>query len=191
MQTTESSVFVLPVSKKLNLGTNKGALRGTFLILQRKQLKNYQHPVYKRWISTRSRCTNSKDPSYHNYGGRGICLSSDLLSFEDYSTYVMSLPNYDPVLKTLDRKDNSLGYQKGNLRWVSRSVQSANRAGAGHGTNKFTGVTWDTTFLKWLAKVISQKKVVFTKYCETQEEAVQVRNAFITQHALPHPLNNI
>ena len=86
--------------------------------------------LYKTWLGQKSRCLNPKATGYSNWGGRGIKFSDEFLDIKVWMDYVKDLPNYDKKEKenlTLDRINNDGNYEKGNLRWVSRSVQNKNR----------------------------------------------------------------
>lgn len=90
----------------------------------------WDDPLYKTWLSQKSRCLNPKATGYANWGGRGIRFSEEFLDIKNWMNYVKSLPNYEKREKenlTLDRINNDGNYEKGNLRWVSRSVQNKNR----------------------------------------------------------------
>lgn len=149
---------------------------------------NELHPLYSRWLSTTQRCNNPNHSSYKNYGARGILLSDDLKSFDDYKDYVSNLDGYDPENSSLDRIDNSLGYVKGNLRWTSYSTQIANQRFSGKGVNQYTGVNWSKTHNRWVARVNFKGKSVFTKVCMTEKEALEARNNFIIESGLPHTI---
>lgn len=69
------------------------------------------------------RCTNPKDPRFHNYGGRGITVCPE---WSDFWTFVEDMGNR-PDGHTLDRKDNDLGYFKENCRWATAKEQACNR----------------------------------------------------------------
>ncbi len=149
---------------------------------------NELHPLYARWLSTTQRCTNPNHVSYKNYGARGIALADNLRTFGDYCSHLESLPDYDPVNRTIDRIDNSKGYEKGNLRWATPSTQTANQRFSGKGKNKYTGVNWSKAHNRWVARINSDGKSVFTKVCLTQESALEVRNTFIKENGLPHTI---
>lgn len=156
--------------------------------MTKKRYGNELHPLYKRWLSTTQRCRNPNHSSYVNYGARGITLANDLQSFNDYRDYVSNLPDYDPINKTLDRIDNNLGYQKGNLRWVNHSTQTANQRYSGKGKNRYTGINWSITHQKWIARITYKGKSLLAKSFITEEEALAYRNQFIIDNNLPHTI---
>lgn len=81
--------------------------------------------AYQRWKGMRGRCLNPQDPSWHNYGGRGITIDPSWDSFEQF---YRDMGNPEPGM-TLDRIDNSGNYGPGNCRWTSVASQSRNRRG--------------------------------------------------------------
>lgn len=159
--------------------------------MTKKRYGNELHPLYARWLSIVQRCTNPNHVSYKNYGAKGIRLASDLRSFEEFKTYLESLPNYDPDSLSIDRIKGDKGYEKGNLRWATQSVQTANQQTSGKGSNSYTGVNWSVTHKRWVARVTFKGKSLFTKVCLTEREAVEARNKFILDNKLPHKINVI
>lgn len=91
-----------------------------------------KHPLYRIWCSIKTRCTNPKRLDYRYYGARGIKLSGEFSNdFKAFYVYVSALSRYEDREKlflTLDRKDNSKGYCRGNLRWATRKEQANNRS---------------------------------------------------------------
>lgn len=84
--------------------------------------------THQTWSSMISRCQNKNDPSYANYGGRGITVCGAWESFENF----LGDMGERPEGKQLDRVDNNLGYFKENCRWVTAEENSNNRR-----TNRF------------------------------------------------------
>jgi hypothetical protein len=78
---------------------------------------------YKSWVAMLQRCTNPNDPSFANYGGRGITVCDRWRRFELF--YEDMGPR--PLKQSMDRIDNSLGYFKENCRWAPDSVQATNK----------------------------------------------------------------
>lgn len=79
-------------------------------------------PIYRVWNAMTQRCGNPNDRHYADYGGRGIAVCAEWLEFSKFYEYVGD----QPPNMTLDRIDNDRGYEPGNVRWVTRKVQSRN-----------------------------------------------------------------
>jgi hypothetical protein len=79
---------------------------------------------YAVWCSIKSRCLNPKNKSFKYYGGRGIEICDEWKnSFSSFLSHVGCRPT---KIHTIDRINNSLGYQPGNVRWATRSEQNEN-----------------------------------------------------------------
>ena len=81
-------------------------------------------PEYRIWSLMRNRVNNSGSEDYKNYGGRGITLDPGWNSFEKF--YADMGPRPSPE-HSIDRKDNSKGYEPGNCHWATSTEQNRNR----------------------------------------------------------------
>lgn len=81
-------------------------------------------PEYAIWSNIKQRCGNPDNAAYSNYGARGITLCDEWQTFEGFLAGVGKRPAPD---LTLDRIDNDMGYQPGNVRWTTRRVQGQNK----------------------------------------------------------------
>ena len=70
-------------------------------------------PEYKVWKGMRNRCSNPNNSNYYKYGEKGIGFDKSWDSFEQFLKDMGKKPKGG----TLDRKDPSKGYSKGNCRW--------------------------------------------------------------------------
>lgn len=83
-------------------------------------------PEYGVWRHMLNRCYNPKHEKYPIYGGRGITVCDAWRhDFAAFLAYVGPRPSPD---HTIDRLDNNLGYQPGNVRWASYHEQNVNRS---------------------------------------------------------------
>lgn len=79
--------------------------------------------TYTVWAQMKARCLNKRHKSYGNYGARGIAVCDRWMSFENFLADMGEKPDG----LSLDRKDNDLGYFKGNCRWADNVEQGNNR----------------------------------------------------------------
>jgi hypothetical protein len=82
-----------------------------------------QTPEYRCWSRMIQRCTNLKHSSYYNYGGRGITVCKRWLKFKNFIADMGIRPT---PKHSIERKDNSKGYQPSNCKWATRFEQHRN-----------------------------------------------------------------
>lgn len=81
--------------------------------------------LQKRVNAMQQRCTNPKDGSYHNYGGRGIEFR--FASVRSGVAYIKRyLPHKTYLKLDIDRRNNHGHYEVGNLRLVTRQQNLMN-----------------------------------------------------------------
>jgi hypothetical protein len=79
--------------------------------------------VYKTWKGMRDRCTRETHKDYPHYGGRGISVCQRWQSFEAFYEDMGDRPSPH---HSIDRIDNSKGYEPGNCRWATTNEQARN-----------------------------------------------------------------
>lgn len=79
--------------------------------------------TYRSWNAMLQRCVNKNHVKYSQYGARGIKVC------ERWSDFVNFLADMGerPKGKTIDRIDNSKGYEPNNCRWSTPKQQQNNR----------------------------------------------------------------
>lgn len=82
-------------------------------------------PEYRAWRNAKDRCHNPRNRQFANYGARGIVVAAEWRdSFEAFYAHVGARPSSS---HSIDRINNDLGYEPGNVRWVIQKVQARNR----------------------------------------------------------------
>ena len=74
------------------------------------------------------RCTNENRPDFHRYGGRGITVCDRWLKRGGGFVAFLADMGARPPGTSLDRIDNSKGYEPGNCRWATSAEQARNRS---------------------------------------------------------------
>jgi hypothetical protein len=79
--------------------------------------------IYKVWASMVMRCTNPRNKVFNHYGGRGVTVCDDWLTFDNFHRDMGDRPKGG----TLERVDNNKGYSKDNCVWASWGAQRINK----------------------------------------------------------------
>lgn len=148
------------------------------------------------WSNLKQRCYNPQHHSYKYYGKRGIIMSESFKNdFFYFLHYLETLPNYNEWLsnKTLsiDRIDNNLNYEEGNIRFTSKSNQVINTRIYCSNKSGYRGVNYNKFNAKWVACITINKKKIHLGYRKTPEECALLYNNYIIENNLNYSLNKI
>lgn len=142
---------------------------------------------YRIWQSMKERCFNENSASYHHYGGRGIIVCEEWLSFEKFwedmnHTYSDNL--------SMDRIDVDGNYCKENCRWTTNSEQRLNCRKRPNRTSRYRNVHYSTKDKRWVASiVIPYKQLRYLGSFLEEIDAAKAVDEYILDNNLPHHLN--
>lgn len=91
--------------------------------------RNYKHgfsrsATYRTWIRMRSRCNDENNPSYKNYGGRGIKVCARWEN--SFKAFFEDMRERPGNIFSIDRINNEGDYEPGNCRWSTAREQRNN-----------------------------------------------------------------
>lgn len=95
------------------------------ILLKRNTTHGKSHlPENKIWRQMKVRCQNPNDPKYPIYGGRGITVCLEWR--HDFVAFLAHIGRRPGPGYSIERIDNSKGYQPGNVRWATKTEQARN-----------------------------------------------------------------
>lgn len=107
-------------------------------------IDNKKPDGYQVWSSMRDRCYNEKNPSFKNYGGKGIVVCDRWNN--SFLNFINDMGQRLDKSYTLDRIDSNKGYFPENCRWAKWEVQNNNRVNnvwISHNGEKKTLSQWE------------------------------------------------
>lgn len=123
--------------------------------------------TYSSWVNMLYRCNNSNATGYENYGGRGIKVCDEWMSFENFYKDMGDRPQG----MSIDRIDTNKNYELSNCRWATRSEQARNCRKDRVSSSIYKGVSFYKRTKKWEAYINingSRKRI---GYFDSEEEA--------------------
>jgi hypothetical protein len=84
----------------------------------------WRTPEYSVWQAIKARCRNPENLHFKNYGGRGIDVCAAW--HDDFAAFIADVGPRPSPLHTIERVDNSRGYEPGNVVWATRKQQQRN-----------------------------------------------------------------
>lgn len=87
--------------------------------------RRVRSPEYRAWSKMIARCYNPNDGRYVDYGARGIKVCAEWR--ESFELFLQSIGARPGPSYSVDRIDNNGNYERGNVRWATKTEQSRNR----------------------------------------------------------------
>lgn len=145
--------------------------------------------LYKVWTAMKQRCLQPTCDAYIDYGGRGITICSEWLN--DYTIFhTWAMTNGYQQGKTIDRRNNNMGYSPNNCRWTNQMTQRRNSRKSQKRTSIYKGVCWHKQNKKWFAYITVKGKSISLGTHDSEKFAAQTRDQYIIDHNLKNFIMN-
>lgn len=145
--------------------------------------------VYSMWIAIKDRCNNPNNVGYKDYGGRGIKIQPIWENnFPLFEVNMLDIGYKEGLI--VDRIDNDIGYEKGNIRFVDFSLSNANRRKMNRTktkygkSSKYFGVSKEKD--KYRGTVRFNNIMYQTKRYKNEIDAAIERDKLIDKYDLPN-----
>lgn len=126
----ESHVLTFRVAKNTSCRSCSRLKPERKSLLQRQNVDRYgerplskKHPLYQTWRTMLRRCSDPRRDDFHKYGGRGIAVHERWL---DFAAFVADMGPKPSSQHSIEREDNSRGYEPGNCVWATGIEQCRN-----------------------------------------------------------------
>lgn len=100
-----------------------GCLKKTYALIHGESAFRTKENV--AWHNMKSRCYDSKNRDYHNYGGRGIILCEEWKNY--YAAFLNDMGRAPSPSFSIDRINTNGNYEKSNCKWSTALEQANNK----------------------------------------------------------------
>lgn len=111
--------------------------------------------TYKSWEAMKARCTNPNSTGYYGYGAKGVKVSPEWIA--SFETFLEDMGER-PAGTSLDRIDNTIGYNAANCKWATPKEQANNRS-----TNRYHEYNGELTTLTQIANLLGITAASFSQ----------------------------
>jgi hypothetical protein len=130
---------------------------------------------YFIWQGMKDRCLNPNNKVFKHYGGRGIEVCNRWL--ESFDNFITDRGNRPNLQYSIERIDNSLGYNNVNCKWASATEQARNTRVSYKSLSGVRGITLDKPSQKWLVRIGVNGTRLRLGLFETLQSAKDARKA--------------
>jgi hypothetical protein len=82
---------------------------------------------YTTWTHMIGRCHNPKNKRFEYYGARGIAVCARWRGELGFDLFLADMGPRPPGMRSIERRDNSQGYEPGNCKWSNYQEQNRNK----------------------------------------------------------------
>lgn len=115
--------------------------------------------TYRSWEAMKARCTNKNSNSYAGYGAKGVKVSPEWLA--SFETFLLDMGER-PDGTSIDRIDNTAGYNAENCKWSTPKEQANNRS-----TNRYHEYNGKLMALTQIANILGITASALARRLET------------------------
>ena len=83
--------------------------------------------VFRIYRGMLQRCYNPKQKTFQNYGAKGVTICAAWLGANGFVTFLQDM-GVPPAGTSIERKENTRGYEPGNCVWADRYTQARNKS---------------------------------------------------------------
>ncbi len=144
--------------------------------------------IHRIWTNMKQRCLNKNGRDYTKYGGRGIEICDEWISFERFMEWSYSNGYSDNL--TIDRINNDGNYEPSNCRWTTKTVQSRNTKKIHkHNKSGYRGVIYLKKNDSWSASIRVNGKSIHILQSKNKLECAKAYDEYVVEHNLEHTKN--